>query len=215
MPGAAAPIRMMQADARYLAERGAMRSLFGFFRCRRTPWVAVVAFLDQHSAYGFEAGTQEYGAWLPRFARVRIDICDRCIQSTYQTGRKVPVRDRSEGQSSQTVRAQLKLREFILNGDVTAGERMSELALVDRLRVSRTPIRAALARLEQEGLLRALPTGGFVVNAFNERDIHTAIEIRGTLEGLAARTRGGTRCGQGRPRGPGSVRGGARPTRIR
>jgi GntR family transcriptional regulator, vanillate catabolism transcriptional regulator len=97
------------------------------------------------------------------------------------------VRDRSEGQSSQTVRAQLKLREFILNGEVTAGERMSELALVDRLRVSRTPIRAALARLEQEGLLRALPTGGFVVNAFNERDIHTAIEIRGTLEGLAAR----------------------------
>ena len=47
------------------------------------------------------------------------------------------MRDRSEGQSSQTVRAQLKLREFILNGDVTAGERMSELALVDRLRVSR------------------------------------------------------------------------------
>src|SRR5262245_16506142 len=64
---------------------------------------------------------------------------------------------------------------------------MSELALVNRLGVSRTPIRAALARLEQEGLLRALPSGGFEVNAFNERDIHAAIEIRGTLEGLAAR----------------------------
>ena len=63
---------------------------------------------------------------------------------------------------------------------------MSELALVDRLRVSRTPIRHGLARLDRK-LLRALPTGGFVVNAFNERDIHTAIEIRGTLEGLAAR----------------------------
>ncbi|MGZ5804095.1 MAG: GntR family transcriptional regulator [Xanthobacteraceae bacterium] len=93
----------------------------------------------------------------------------------------------TEGQSSQTVSALLKLREFILNGEVKAGERMSELALVERLGVSRTPIRSALARLEQEGLLRVLPTGGFAVNAFNERDIHAAIEIRGTLEGLAAR----------------------------
>jgi GntR family transcriptional regulator of vanillate catabolism len=85
------------------------------------------------------------------------------------------------------VNALLKLREFILGGEVKAGERMSELLLVERLGVSRTPIRAALVRLEQEGLLQALPSGGFVVNAFNERDIHAAIEIRGTLEGLAAR----------------------------
>jgi GntR family transcriptional regulator of vanillate catabolism len=90
-------------------------------------------------------------------------------------------------QSSQTVSALLSLREFILKGEVSAGERMSELALVERLGVSRTPIRAALARLEQEGLLRALPGGGYAANAFNERDIHAAIEIRGTLEGLAAR----------------------------
>ncbi|HEY6994301.1 MAG TPA: GntR family transcriptional regulator [Xanthobacteraceae bacterium] len=92
-----------------------------------------------------------------------------------------------EGPSSQTVNALLKLRELILGGEIGAGERMSELLLVERLGVSRTPIRAALLRLEQEGLLRALPAGGFVVNAFDERDIHAAIEIRGTLEGLAAR----------------------------
>jgi GntR family transcriptional regulator of vanillate catabolism len=94
---------------------------------------------------------------------------------------------RTAAPSSQAVNALLRLREFILGGEIKAGERMSELALVERLGVSRTPIRAALVRLEQEGLLRALPTGGFVVNAFNERDMHAAIEIRGTLEGLAAR----------------------------
>ncbi len=91
------------------------------------------------------------------------------------------------GSSSQTVSALLRLRDLILSGEIKAGERTSELVLVERLGVSRTPIRAALARLEQEGLLQALATGGFVVNAFNERDIHAAIEIRGTLEGLAAR----------------------------
>jgi GntR family transcriptional regulator of vanillate catabolism len=98
-----------------------------------------------------------------------------------------PVRPVSGVAASQAVNALLKLREFILNGEIKAGERMSELALVERLGVSRTPIRTALLRLEQEGLLSALPTGGFTVNGFDERDIHAAIEIRGTLEGLAAR----------------------------
>lgn len=42
-------------------------------------------------------------------------------------------------------------------------------------------------RLQQEGLLDALPNGGFAVKTFSERDIADAIELRGTLEGLAAR----------------------------
>jgi GntR family transcriptional regulator of vanillate catabolism len=97
------------------------------------------------------------------------------------------MRSEVAGASSQTVHALLKLRELILSGEVKAGERMSELVLVARLGVSRTPIRTALIRLEQEGLLHALPAGGFIVTAFEERDLHAAIEIRGTLEGLAAR----------------------------
>ena len=92
--------------------------------------------------------------------------------------------------SSQNVTALLKLRELILSGDVKAGERLSELALVERLGVSRTPIRTAMMRLEQEGLTHPIPTGGFAVSAFSEQDMHAAIEIRGTLEGLAARLAG-------------------------
>src|SRR5262249_46447651 len=45
----------------------------------------------------------------------------------------------------------------------------------------------ALVRLEEEGLLELIPSGGFAVKAFSERDITDAIEIRGTLEGLCAR----------------------------
>ena len=59
--------------------------------------------------------------------------------------------------------------------------------MVERLGVSRTPIRMALVRLEEEGLLELIPSGGFSVKAFSERDIYDAIEIRGTLEGLCAR----------------------------
>lgn len=88
---------------------------------------------------------------------------------------------------SAQVRALLQLRELILSGELPGGTRIAELAIVERLGVSRTPIRAALQRLEQEGLLRALPAGGYVVQSFSERDIADGIELRGTLEGLLAR----------------------------
>ena len=56
-----------------------------------------------------------------------------------------------------------------------------------RLGVSRTPIRLALERLAHEGLLEMLPSGGFQVRQFNLADIWDAIEMRGVLEGTAAR----------------------------
>ncbi len=87
----------------------------------------------------------------------------------------------------QSVKALLSIRELIFNGKLAPGERLSELTLVERVGVSRTPLRMALVKLEGEGLLEAIPTGGFMVRAFSEADIFDAIEIRGTLEGLAAR----------------------------
>lgn len=88
---------------------------------------------------------------------------------------------------SQAVKAQLRLRELILAGHLPAGTRIAELTLVERLGMSRTPIRAALMRLGEEGLLQALPGGGYAVRTFSEREVADAIELRGTLEGLAAR----------------------------
>jgi len=98
-----------------------------------------------------------------------------------------PMEPAGDANVSQTVKALLGLRQMILGGELAAGTRVSELAVVERLGVSRTPVRAALVRLEQEGMLDTIPGGGFSVPAFNERDIHDAIELRGTLEGLGAR----------------------------
>ena len=81
---------------------------------------------------------------------------------------------------SQTVRAQLALRDMILSGRLRPGERISELQAVDITGASRTPVRLALVRLEDEGLLQAIPSGGFMVKAFTERDILDSIELRGT-----------------------------------
>ncbi|HSH92464.1 MAG TPA: GntR family transcriptional regulator [Ramlibacter sp.] len=88
---------------------------------------------------------------------------------------------------SAQVRAQLRLREMILGGDLPGGTRIAELSIVEKLGVSRTPIRAALMRLEQEGLIESLPNGGYAVRTFSEQEVSEAIELRGTVEGLAAR----------------------------
>src|SRR5262245_35112692 len=94
---------------------------------------------------------------------------------------------RSTGVDSQIGRAFIGLREMLLHGELAVGERISELPLVTRLGASRTPIRLALERLAHMGLLDVLPTGGFSVRGFTLAEVQDAIELRGVLEGTAAR----------------------------
>jgi GntR family transcriptional regulator of vanillate catabolism len=88
---------------------------------------------------------------------------------------------------SQNLTAVLALRELILEGGLRGGERVAEVPLAERLGVSRTPLRLALAQLEHEGLLEAIPAGGFVVRLFTRDQVVDAIDLRGLLEGAAAR----------------------------
>lgn len=80
-----------------------------------------------------------------------------------------------------------RLRDMVLSGELTAGERIVEIPFAARLGVSRTPLRLALMELEQEGLLERLPTRGYRVRAFSLDDIANAVDVRGVLEGMAAR----------------------------
>lgn len=84
-----------------------------------------------------------------------------------------------------TVAAELRRR--ILTGHYQPGERLVELTVSAELGASRTPIRLAFEELEREGLLERLPTRGFRVKAFTADDIADAIDVRGVLEGMAAR----------------------------
>jgi GntR family transcriptional regulator of vanillate catabolism len=89
--------------------------------------------------------------------------------------------------SSQFEHALVSLREMILHGDFASGQRLRTVSLAERLGVSRTPIRLALERLEQEGILETTPGGSFRVCEFSVQDIWDAVEARGALEGTAAR----------------------------
>lgn len=79
------------------------------------------------------------------------------------------------------------LRDWILNGAVAGGERLEEIPLAERLGVSRTPVRAALTLLANEGLLDYQPKRGYLVRTFGADEVFAAYEVRATLEGLACR----------------------------
>lgn len=88
--------------------------------------------------------------------------------------------------STHSQRALILLRQRILSGSLPGGTRLAEVALAQDLGISRTPVRAALARLAEEALLER-KGAGFIVRRFALTDVLDAIELRGVLEGTAAR----------------------------
>jgi DNA-binding GntR family transcriptional regulator len=92
-----------------------------------------------------------------------------------------------ERSSTHAQRALITLRQRILGGDLPGGTRLYEVALAEELGISRTPVRAALSRLAEEALLDRTAGGGFVVRSFAVADVVDTIELRGVLEGTAAR----------------------------
>jgi len=87
----------------------------------------------------------------------------------------------------QSDKALENLRTMVLNGTFAPGERLSEPALSELLGISRTPLREAKAKLLEEGLLQKVSSGGFQVSLYTMQDISDGIEMRGAVEGLAAR----------------------------
>ena len=88
---------------------------------------------------------------------------------------------------AETLSVVATLRQLIVEGRYPAGTRLAEIPVAAALGVSRTPVRLAFRTLEQEGLLHKTGKRGLVVRAFDEADVVCAIEVRGALEGLAAR----------------------------
>ena len=78
------------------------------------------------------------------------------------------------------------LEEEILTGKLTRGTSLGEIALSERLGVSRTPVRAALARLSEDGLIESIANKGSVVVGITREDLIDIYRIRMRLEGLAS-----------------------------
>ena len=79
-----------------------------------------------------------------------------------------------------------RLERDILSGELAENTQLSENMLSKKLGVSRTPVREALRRLEQEGLVASESGRGTVVLGVNRQDLCDIFEIRIKLEGMAA-----------------------------
>lgn len=77
-----------------------------------------------------------------------------------------------------------RIEEAILNGNLGSGELLTENKLCEMLSVSRTPVREALKRLQQEGLIEETGKGAVVVG-ITEKDLNDVYEVRIRVEGLA------------------------------
>lgn len=84
-------------------------------------------------------------------------------------------------------RAYRALREEILDGVLAPGTALAEVEQANRLGVSRTPVREALARLEADGLATAASPRVLQVSALDAASIVSLYEVREALEGQAAR----------------------------
>lgn len=88
---------------------------------------------------------------------------------------------------THTMRALVELRQRIMDGTLPGGTRLFEVAMAEDLQISRTPVREAMSRLAEEGLLERARNGGFMVRSFAYADVLDTLELRGVLEGTVAR----------------------------
>lgn len=81
-----------------------------------------------------------------------------------------------------------RLRAALLEGRFAPEEKLNEASLSAMLAVSRTPVRSALHSLVAEGLLDYVPNRGYSVRGVDVEGLGPLFDVRGVLEGLAARS---------------------------
>jgi DNA-binding GntR family transcriptional regulator len=104
------------------------------------------------------------------------------LSATLRSVRQVPPRD-----ERVTDQVYERLRDLITGGRLAPHDRLHQTGLAEALGVSRTPVREALLRLEQEGLAYSLPGRGLFVKGATAKDVTDLYEVRLILEPQAAR----------------------------
>jgi DNA-binding GntR family transcriptional regulator len=79
------------------------------------------------------------------------------------------------------------LKSSVLSGRFDPGERLTEEHIAKKLRVSRTPVREALHKLESEGLIKPREKRGFIASRDSKEEVEELLELRAILEGYALR----------------------------
>jgi DNA-binding GntR family transcriptional regulator len=107
-------------------------------------------------------------------------VCSRAVGNVLVEGG--PPLSRSASAAASEV-----IREAIVDGRLTPGQRLKEEELARELGMSRTPVREALLLLQSEGLVESIPRRGATVRSYAADDLDDMYQLRAVLEGYAAR----------------------------
>lgn len=77
------------------------------------------------------------------------------------------------------------LKDMIVTGELAPGERLFEVELAQRMGTSRTPVREAIVRLENERFVQKRDRGGYQVRPLTRREVEEAVGLRAVLESYA------------------------------
>ncbi len=83
-----------------------------------------------------------------------------------------------------------RLWDMIFGGQLAPGQRLSDVDVAARLSVSRTPVREAIRKLEQDGILLPLTHGGYELRVIPPEELQSLYRCRAVLEALAVREAG-------------------------
>lgn len=101
----------------------------------------------------------------------------------------MPRQPRTLGESDFPLRDQVRdeLRDQIIKGSLTPGQRLIEQTLADEFGVSRIPVREAIRMLQSEGLVETVPRRGVIVSTLSRDDLEHIFDVREALDSLAFR----------------------------
>lgn len=85
-------------------------------------------------------------------------------------------------------KAYFYLRDLIVSGEVKGGELLTEKKIGEKLNMSRTPVKRALTRLEQEGYVKSVDGVGNIVRELSVKDLADIYELRIALEKIAIKS---------------------------
>lgn len=103
-------------------------------------------------------------------------------RQTLTTDEQAPGANAERGPASLKLQAYAELKRQILSGRLSPGMLLSERQLASQLKMSKTPVHAALERLEADGLVTVAAQQGIVVREVSPQDMADHFEIREALE---------------------------------
>jgi DNA-binding GntR family transcriptional regulator len=152
----------------------------------RLCWLFCIHFLYFQPKFGIRLQTSTRSNGQTTVLQMKSTIPDRAVPIAPPAGNGA---DRQEDRQEASLHGEilLRLRDYVVEGNIPDGARVPERQLCEMFGISRTPLREALKVLAAEGLIELLPNRGARIRQLSQRDLEELFDVMAGLESLAGR----------------------------